>query len=153
GAATEVFAEVGFDAATMEAIAERARVSIGSLYQYFPNKLSLFEAIFDAYHARERAVFEKQLVAAAMINARWDEVIDRAVDTFDYLKRTEPAFRAVWLNWMHAPRILETGLAANAEFAERAQAILGMHAPDLSAERRRVVARTVVEILTSMVFV
>ncbi|XVV15356.1 TetR/AcrR family transcriptional regulator [Actinoplanes sp. CA-131856] len=40
-AAAHVFAEHGYAAGTTNRIAERARVSIGSLYQYFPNKESI----------------------------------------------------------------------------------------------------------------
>jgi AcrR family transcriptional regulator len=152
-AAIAIFSEVGFDAATTEAIAERAEVSIGSLYQYFPNKEALFDAVGEEYHAREKAVFEKQLLAVAMTNASADETIDRMVDAFDYLKRTEPSFRAVWLNSIHSPRVLEAGLASNVEFAQRAEALAAMHAPALTPERRRLVARVVVEILSTTMFI
>jgi AcrR family transcriptional regulator len=44
-AAAHLFCENGFSSATTNAIAERAGVSIGSCYQYFPNKRALLEAL------------------------------------------------------------------------------------------------------------
>jgi AcrR family transcriptional regulator len=44
-AAARLFAENGFASTSTNAIAETAGVSIGSLYQYFPNKLALLEAV------------------------------------------------------------------------------------------------------------
>jgi AcrR family transcriptional regulator len=44
-AAEETFAESGYEAATMCAIASRACASIGSLYQFFPNKEAIATAL------------------------------------------------------------------------------------------------------------
>jgi len=40
-AAAKLFAEVGYEAATMTAVAERSGSSIGALYNYFPDKQSI----------------------------------------------------------------------------------------------------------------
>ncbi|HTV45553.1 MAG TPA: TetR/AcrR family transcriptional regulator [Stellaceae bacterium] len=48
-AAATVFAEKGFDAATMTEIAALAGAPIGSLYQFFPNKKVLADALLDRY--------------------------------------------------------------------------------------------------------
>ena len=53
-AARDVFAEQGYEA-SMEAIAARADVGVGTLYRRFPNKADLFDAVVDAAHRRIRA--------------------------------------------------------------------------------------------------
>jgi len=60
-AAAEVFAENGYDAATMTEIAARAGASIGSLYQFFPTK----ELIAEALHAQYSDGFAAMLAGLA----------------------------------------------------------------------------------------
>lgn len=50
-AAAQVFAEQGYQVATMDAIADRAGIGKGTLYEYFRDKQSLFFAVFDDYIA------------------------------------------------------------------------------------------------------
>src|SRR5882672_9002926 len=58
-AAARVFGTVGYEAATTEAIAKAAGTSIGSLYQFFPNKHALFDAIANRHLERARALFDE----------------------------------------------------------------------------------------------
>jgi AcrR family transcriptional regulator len=48
-AAAHVFADYGYAAGTTNRIAEQAGLSIGSLYQYFPNKDAVLRALMDAH--------------------------------------------------------------------------------------------------------
>lgn len=48
-AAAELFAEVGYEAATMTAVAERSGSSIGALYNYFPDKQSVAFTLLHQY--------------------------------------------------------------------------------------------------------
>jgi len=53
-----LFAEKGYDATTMTEIAQRAGASIGSLYQFFPSKEVLAEALFGRYVERVASLLE-----------------------------------------------------------------------------------------------
>ncbi|MCV0424280.1 MAG: TetR family transcriptional regulator [Roseibium sp.] len=64
-AARQVFAEHGFEAATTNQIAARAGISIGSLYQYFPNKDALILEVQKAHHGEVLSV-----IRAAMDRSR-----------------------------------------------------------------------------------
>jgi AcrR family transcriptional regulator len=53
-ATTHILTEEGYDKANTNRIADRAGISIGSLYQYFPNKESLMAALIEQ-HSNEMA--------------------------------------------------------------------------------------------------
>jgi AcrR family transcriptional regulator len=151
-AAAEVFASSGYETATTEAIAARAGTSIGSLYRFFPDKRALFDALVEQYLERSRALFDAMFEVSR--DTPWHALVDGAIDAFDALQRTEPAFRAVWKNWLLSPRFVEAGTALNKAFAKRIEVFLDRHAkaPLAPAERERV-ATVVVEVVSAMLFV
>ena len=57
-AAAHILGERGWDGFTTNAVAEMAGVSIGSLYQYFPHKLALVEAVRRQHFDEVLAVLE-----------------------------------------------------------------------------------------------
>ena len=60
-AADALFAEVGFEQATTNAIAARAGSPIGSLYQFFADKGALLQALANRYREQLHAVHEQTL--------------------------------------------------------------------------------------------
>jgi AcrR family transcriptional regulator len=61
-AAARIFDERGYHATTTNHIAEAAGVSVGSLYQYFPNKDALLVALAERHLAEVAPAFEERLV-------------------------------------------------------------------------------------------
>lgn len=66
-ATTRVLKQVGFDGLTTNAVAERAGVSIGSLYQYFPNKEALVLALIDRHSEEMNAAILQELARVAQL--------------------------------------------------------------------------------------
>lgn len=81
-AARHVCARMGYEASTMEAVAAEARVSKGTLYNYFPSKERLFlSTVLQAYDESEIAV-QAQVGPTEDPRARLEALVDAVVDTF-----------------------------------------------------------------------
>jgi AcrR family transcriptional regulator len=65
-ATTHILTENGYDQLTTNRVAERAGVSIGSLYQYFPNKEALIFALAE-HHANEMVQLAQQHLAGLSV--------------------------------------------------------------------------------------
>src|ERR1700691_3357556 len=86
-AAEVVFGEMGYEQATMNAIAERADSCIGSLYQFFPNKVALADAIRERYTneieqswvalSREAATLSPEKLASRLVGLQIEIVRSR----------------------------------------------------------------------------
>jgi AcrR family transcriptional regulator len=88
GAALDLFAERGYEATTMRAIADRAGVSLGSSYHYFPSKEHL---VLEFY----RHTHESHLVAIAPLLAREKDLTVRLRGTIRAVIVTCEPFHAV----------------------------------------------------------
>jgi AcrR family transcriptional regulator len=77
-AGAELFAEKGYEATTMTEIASRAGAAIGSLYQFFPSKEALAEALFNRFAERAAASFARVEELAAGRSAA--ELADLLID-------------------------------------------------------------------------
>jgi AcrR family transcriptional regulator len=150
-AAAEVFASAGFEAATMEAVAAGAGTSIGSVYQFFPNKLALFQALAERSLERSRLLFDALMTPEAMARPWW-ELLEAAVDGYAALLFNDPGLRAIHLNFHLYGVYAEADAALNRELIDRTEAMIARTAPSLPRAKRHLIATMTVQILSAVLF-
>ena len=99
-AAAEVFAQVGYTAATTQQIADRANTAVGSIYQFFPDKLAIFHAL-EAEHMQQMAIVNAQLLAKDLrrpLIQTIEDIVDAHAQYFEH-----PIPRIVYLQYFLNP--------------------------------------------------
>ncbi|WP_414879697.1 MULTISPECIES: TetR/AcrR family transcriptional regulator [Pseudomonas] len=94
-AATQLTASKGSDQLKMSEIAECCGISIGSLYQYFPDKSSVIQTLAERYNAESRRCIEAALAAvedAQGLSAAFSALLD---EYYEIVLAT-PAMRDIW---------------------------------------------------------
>lgn len=92
-AAASVIAETGYERATMCAIAGRAGACIGSLYQFFPNKESVAEALRAQYSRESEALWKDHAMKAK--HMKLEDLVSRMVDSLIHFAESHPAYLAL----------------------------------------------------------
>lgn len=150
-AAAQLFADEGFENTRMEAIAERAGVSIGTVYQFFEKKQDVFLALAHQCLAEVR-VLAGRLTQDAALRLAWPELIDASVDTFVSMARLHPAFRAINLNPQLYGLFEEADQAQGRALIEETAKVLPERVPGLTPEGGRRVAMMIVTTLNAVAF-
>ena len=93
--ASALIAEKGSDQVKMSEVADLAGISIGSLYQYFPDKRSIIRTLAERYNAESRSYIAEALAGvtdAASLRAAYIGLID----VYYALFVAEPVRRDIW---------------------------------------------------------
>jgi AcrR family transcriptional regulator len=94
--AAQLVDDLGPDAVTTASIAAAAGVSIGWLYDFFPNRESVFDAVVERSFGKVTPLAEA--VHASMPTADWRETLEAVVWTLFDFYRDEPGFRVLWFS-------------------------------------------------------
>ncbi len=100
-ATAKVLVRHGFDGLTTNAVAQAAGVSIGSLYQYFPNKEALVAALIESTLERKNANTLETLARAAALPV--PQAVRIVIEQAFYAYQVEPDLTRVLLE--QVPRV------------------------------------------------
>jgi AcrR family transcriptional regulator len=143
-AAGEVIAERGFEAATMTAIAERAGASIGSVYQYFPDKDALVFALRTRYGDEMDARWSALSEAAQQLSV--EELAERLFALMTGFMAARPAYLPLLSVSLNFKRDAAARNRLRGKFAELFQG----YSPALAEEDAFRVAEVTLQVVKSL---
>jgi AcrR family transcriptional regulator len=149
-AAAELFATVGYEATTMEAIASAASTSIGSVYRFFPNKPAVFRAVATVALGQIESVVLEVLELAGTATPHWHTLLDTAIDRLALVHREDPAVRAVLANLQLYGEYADEDEKLTRQFVAATAELFGVWAGSMSEHERQVVATMVVQTITGI---
>jgi AcrR family transcriptional regulator len=140
------------DGASTNAIAARAQTSVGSLYQFFPNK----DAIVQALAARYVAEFERlkdRVMAPEVADLPLDVMMRGIVEPIAAYCEANPAYRHVFAATNDYARGYSPEEARLHEMVvARVEALIARRCPWVSAAQRRATATVQVETVHAVLF-
>ncbi len=152
-AAAELIAEVGVEAASTNAIAARAQTSVGSLYQFFPNR----EAVVQALAARYTAQFDElksRTMAPEVTDLPLERMMRGIIEPIAAFCVANPAYRHVYAatNDPLTGRQSPEEARLHAAVVARVEALIARRTPWVDAAQRHVTAVVQVETVHAVLF-
>ncbi len=124
-AAARVFAERGYAGGSTNRIAETAGVSIGSLYEYFPNKGSILVAVAERHLGRMIADVERLLQRAQARSEPLEPLLNGFVLAMLEVHERDPALHhVVFAEAPHPPELHACVLQMEETLAHRVESLL-----------------------------
>jgi AcrR family transcriptional regulator len=144
-AAAELFSEIGFEATTMQAIADRCESSIGALYNYFPDKQSVAATLLSRY--AEELQWRLQSLMEHSEKLSTAQFAGVFIDCIIQLAQDRPAY----LNLHSAPIRFRRDPAARKALRSIILNAFRTKNPALSSERALLAANVALQIVKGMI--
>ncbi|GAA1266899.1 TetR/AcrR family transcriptional regulator [Pseudonocardia aurantiaca] len=149
-AAAEVFHTVGYEGATTNAIAARAGISPGSLYQFFGNKDEIVRALIETYVVGLGAAHVAALDGEDLAALSLDDLVGRVLDPLVRYNREHRAFKALFAR-TDMPRALSEATGPLHEaMLQRVVALLTARAPQSSPADLRHAAIVAIQLVKAL---
>ena len=142
--ADELIGSDGYGTLTIPILASTAHVPVGSIYQFFPDKSAILDAVAERY--RQLFLEELEQLSDRIVKLRWDSAVETVIEHFAGTYREHPTFRELWLKGQLGPGASENNQRNNDGLAAMLAATLKQRPEFRHARRLNVASRIAVEV-------
>ncbi|MEM8861975.1 MAG: TetR/AcrR family transcriptional regulator [Chloroflexota bacterium] len=143
--AADLFARQGVSQVTTNHIAAEAGVSIGSLYQFFPNKEAVIEALIERYVDEMGKIFPEAIDTQVPIQEVIRGVITKVVE----FREEKDGFESILVG-LEGTRNAKAAEGMHYLIVSKISWVLGVYYPQLEVERRNLCAAVSFSIVGGM---
>ncbi|MFV2199055.1 TetR family transcriptional regulator [Nocardiopsis sp. LOL_012] len=118
----ELLDEIGYENLSTTRIAERAGVAIGSVYQFFPDKRAITQALGLRFLDQFGTRVTERLNSVSFIH--WTVAVDIMIDEYIDMHRSIPGFRSLHFGDIVDPRLLHGDADNNRVISVRLRKII-----------------------------
>jgi AcrR family transcriptional regulator len=148
--ADQVFALRGFEAATTLEIAARAKMSVGSLYRFFPDKAAILKALAEIYLEQLQQVITG-LHTQEAVHLPLAVYVDQVSDAFNQFFIEHPGFRSVFVHSHGASsEVLAMQAEVDRQIASQLATFYALRVPSLKPEECELIALVTVAIVSKL---
>jgi AcrR family transcriptional regulator len=150
--AEQLFISVGYNATTTNAIAVGAKVSIGSLYQFFPDKAAIVYGLATRYNQQLRQLLIK-LYPLESESFSLAEYMEQVIDTVDRFFVDYPGYHAIFMSLQSSmPELGEIDAAADAQLIEELAMIISARCSGLEPKVYRSISFVLVKTIGTLLW-
>jgi AcrR family transcriptional regulator len=149
-AALALFAEHGYERTSTNAIAARAGMSPGSLYQFFPNKEAIAEALATRLVEQMRAAHSAAFDLTRVTDLTLNELIDKMVEPLISFNVANPGAKTLLANTDMPAGLQAATRPLHEAVVGRVAAILRARMPTLTPAETSLTATVAVRIVAAM---
>lgn len=148
-AVAELLVERGFDAITTRLIAQKAKIPVGSIYQFFPNKFAILHALAFRYLEGFEKVFD-QGITPALRGRPWEEQMAAVIDAVAKFWSSEKAIPILWAGIQNSPELQAAESRTNQEAVRQNLVLLDRLLPHIEPQRRRLIGRVMAQVCDAL---
>jgi AcrR family transcriptional regulator len=151
--AEQMFIAEGYNATTTNAIAARAKVPIGSLYQFFPDKGAIVQALAIRYSEQLHQRFVLLDRSDNIANMSLAIYVDQIIDATDQFFTDCPGYYAIFMQVQGTiPELVEIENASDAQLIQDFVSSLSKYYPDLDSADYEAIAFVLVKAIGTLLW-